>query len=173
MSRSAAAAIALLGLALSACATVPMASPDEDKRIKSLVPPNDAGLVYLYRNESFGGGVHMDVTMDGWPSGQTGPNTFMVWQVVPGTHVIVSKAENDSTIGIDVRAGQRYFVWQEVKMGALYARSKLQLVSEREGMKGVNECQLVKMPVARPRPAAPPPAPAPPTAGAKLTPGDS
>jgi hypothetical protein len=147
-----------LGIALAGCATVPMASPEEDARIKALAAPSNGALIYLYRNESFGGGVHMDVTMDGWPAGQTGPMTFMVWQVAPGPHTIVSKAEEDSTISVDVRAGRRYYVWQEVKMGFMYARSKLQVVPEPQGMSGVNECRLVKMPASPARrPAAPPP----------------
>jgi hypothetical protein len=159
--------ILFVGLAVAGCATVPMASVEEDRRIKSLAAPAEAGLIYLYRNESFGGGVHMDVTMDGWAAGQTGPKTFMVWQVSPGTHTILSKAENETRLSIDVLAGRKYFIWQEVKVGVLYARSSLHLVPDAQGMKGVNECQLVKMPSSSPRPRpAPPPPPAAPPPGA-------
>lgn len=155
----AALALLLLACALVGCATVPMATPEEDRRIKSLVPPADAALVYLYRHETLGYSVHMDVTMDGYPAGQTVAKSFMVWTLAPGRHVLVSKAEEDNTMALDVAAGRRYFVWQEVKMGALYARSKLHLMPDAQGLKEMNECELVKMP--RPRPV-PPPAAAPP-----------
>ena len=158
--------IALAALPLIGCATVPMASAEEDLRVKKLVPPVDAALIYLYRNESFGAGVHMDVLMDGWAAGQTVANTYMVWQVRPGVHMVTSKAENDTSIGVDTVAGHRYFIWQEVKMGVMYARSRLQLVSDAEGLKGVNECKLVQMPRPSQRsnqpPAQPPPKPSPP-----------
>jgi hypothetical protein len=35
-----------------------------------------------------------------------------------------------------------YYIWQEVKMGLLYARTKLTLVSKEEGKKGFLESQL-------------------------------
>ena len=41
-------------------------------------------------------------------------------------------------------AGKNYYVWQEVKMGLLMARSKLSQVSEEEGKQGVMESKLVK-----------------------------
>ena len=114
--------------------------------MKSLLAPPNAALVYLYRNESMGAAVKMAVLMDGANSGETVSKTYMVWQVVPGRHALVSKAENDSQIDLLAEPGRKYYVWQEVKMGILYARSKLQLVSAAQGAQGVNECKLVRMP---------------------------
>lgn len=65
--------------------------------------------------------------------------------VNPGKHTLVSHAESDSTLAVDTKPGKNHFVWQEVKMGALYARSKLQLVDEKTGMAGVGECKLIEM----------------------------
>jgi hypothetical protein len=155
----------LVGVALAGCASVPMASAEDDARIKRLVPAADAGLIYLYRSEVFGAAIHMDVTMDGRYSGATVAKSFMIWEVAPGVHTLVSRAENDSPIQINVQPGGRYFVWQEVKMGLLSARSQLQQVSESEGLSGVGACKLIQMelprrlppPGAGPPPAAPPP----------------
>lgn len=165
------ASAALLGLALVGCATVPMASPEEDRRIKNLVPPSESALVYLYRHETFGYAVKMDVSLDGYPAGQTVARSFMVWQVQPGPHVIVSKAEEETTLALNTLPGKRYFVWQEVKMGALYARSKLHLVPEAEGLRGVKDCALVKMPAPHraPRPSPPVSPPTPPPAAPAVT----
>ena len=46
------------------------------------------------------------------------------------------------SLNFDAMAGKLYFVWQEVKMGMLSARTKLQLVSDDVGKKGVMESQL-------------------------------
>lgn len=89
-----------LGLAVVGCATVPLSTAEEDLRVKSLLAPPNAALVYLYRNESMGAAVKMAVLMDGANSGETVSKTYMVWQVVPGRHALVSKAENDSQIDL-------------------------------------------------------------------------
>jgi hypothetical protein len=130
-------------------ATVPLANPQEDLRIKAAMPAPGTALVYLYRNESFGGAIKMGVLMDNGYSGETGPRTYMVWQLAPGQHLLVSKAENDSTLPLVVEPGRRYYVWQEVKMGVLSARSQLQLVPDAQGMSALNECQLIQMPLAQ------------------------
>lgn len=65
-------------------------------------------------------------------------------QRAPGSHTITSKSENDATLTLSTEAGKNYYVWQEVKMGLLMARSKLSQVSEEEGKQGVMESKLVK-----------------------------
>lgn len=155
---------------LSGCATVPMASAEDEARMKSLAPAPGAALVYVYRNESMGYSVHMDVSLDEVPYGQTVAKSFLVWEVRPGRHTIRSAAENDSTLTLSATPGRRYFVWQEVNMGLMYARSTLHEVSEDEGQRGVDECHLIQMPLPRRRtlrPPAQPPAsaPAPPPPG--------
>jgi hypothetical protein len=155
--------LAITALALMGgvgCASVPMAPAQVSAQMKRWPAPPDAAVVYLYRNESFGAAVSMDVTLDGRPYGQTVAKTFMVWEIAPGAHQLVSKAENDDTLTIDVRPGRRYFVWQEVKMGVLIARSRLHPVSDAQGQAGVDECELIRMPLPRrPTPSAPPAAP--------------
>jgi hypothetical protein len=40
--------------------------------------------------------------------------------------------------------GKLYYISQDVKMGFLYARTKLNLVSDEDGKKGVLETQLAE-----------------------------
>ncbi len=55
------------------------------------------------------------------------------------------KSENDATLNLSIEAGKYYFVWQEVKMDLLIARSKLSQVSEEQGRQaGVIESKLVR-----------------------------
>ena len=39
---------------------------------------------------------------------------------------MISKSEDDDVLNVNTEAGKNYFVWQEVKMGMLDARSLLQ-----------------------------------------------
>jgi hypothetical protein len=64
--------------------------------------------------------------------------------VPPGPHEVKSVAENTSVVKLETEPGKAYFVWQEAKMGLLYAGNQLHLVDEATGRKGVAECKLAK-----------------------------
>ncbi len=131
-----------LTLSIVGCASVPMGDAKQDASLKTFAPkPGVAGL-YIYRNESMGAAIKMDVLVDGKNIGESAAKTYFYVEVAPGKHTIASKAENTDTIDVDTVAGKLYYIWQEVKMGVLYARTKLQVVSESEGQKGVNESKL-------------------------------
>jgi hypothetical protein len=67
-----------------------------------------------------------------------------VKQLPPGSHTITSKTEKDSSVTIDMVAGQLYYVWQEVKMGMFAAGSALHVVDEKKGRAGVQESTLIE-----------------------------
>lgn len=133
---------ALFVLNLVGCASVPMGDSKQDAALKTFASKQNVAGLYIYRNESIGGAVRMDVEVDGKPLGQTAAKTYIYTEVTPGEHSVTSKSENDDTLEINAAAGKLYYIWQEVKMGVLYARTKLHLVSEDEGKKGVLETQL-------------------------------
>lgn len=136
---------ALLSAALlSGCASVPMADATADAQAKQFVAPKDGANLYIYRNETFGTAVKMPVLVDGSAIGDTVAHSYILKQVTPGSHTITSKSENDATLTLSTEAGKNYYVWQEVKMGLLMARSKLSQVSEEEGKQGVMESKRVK-----------------------------
>ena len=136
--------LVLSALVMSGCASVPMASKNADAQAKLFAPTTDKATVYIYRNEIIGAAIKMPLLIDGIAIGDTAAKTYVEQVLPPGTHVITSKAENDSTLTLETQAGQTYYVWQEVKMGVLYARSKLHLVDEGDGRKAVEECSLIK-----------------------------
>lgn len=129
---------------VSGCASVPMASSERDAQSKSFLVNPDKANLYVYRNESFGAAIKMDLDVDGKPIGQTVAKSYFALEVAPGKHTLISKAENDSVLEVNAEAGKNYFVWQEVKMGLLYARNKLQLVDDATGKQGVGECKLIE-----------------------------
>ncbi|WP_419688227.1 DUF2846 domain-containing protein [Burkholderia theae] len=129
-------------LILAGCASVPMGDPQRDAELKTFSAPQQKAAIYVYRNENMGGAVKMLVTLDGKILGDTAAKTYLYSEVEPGRHQLISKAENDSTLDVDTVAGKIYYVWQEVKMGVMYARSKLQLVDDTTGQNGVKESKL-------------------------------
>lgn len=126
------------------CASVPMGDPSQDVALKTFEAPQNNAGVYIYRNESIGGVVKMEVEIDNVPIGETAAKTYLYKVVAPGKHTVTSKAENTDSVEIDVKSGTLTYIWQEVKMGLLYARTKLHLVDESEGKKGVLETDLAK-----------------------------
>ena len=121
-----------------------MADPKQDTALKTFAIPKDKAGVYIYRNESMGAAIKMNVELDGQVIGQTAANRYLYKEVAPGKHTFVSKAENDSSIEIDAAPGTLLYLWQEVKMGILGARSKLQLVEPAQGQKVVQETKLAE-----------------------------
>jgi PBP1b-binding outer membrane lipoprotein LpoB len=139
------AAVVLVGvLVMSGCASVPMASKSADVQAKQFAPAADKATVYIYRNESFGAAIKMPLLIDNVAVGDTASKTYVVKQLAPGSHTITSKTEKDSSITIDMLAGQIYYIWQEVKMGVFAARSELHVVDEQKGHAGVQESTLIE-----------------------------
>ncbi|WP_459950083.1 DUF2846 domain-containing protein [Denitratisoma sp. agr-D3] len=135
--------ISSICLTIAGCASVPMGDPAKDAALKNFTPQAGVSGVYIYRNESLGAAVKMDVEIDGKPVGQTVAKSYVYKELPPGKHMIVSKSENDDSLEINTLPGKLYYIWQEVKMGILYARTKLHLVDDEEGKKGVNETKLI------------------------------
>lgn len=132
-------------LFISGCRSVPKASHELDVQAKKFQTNPNGAQIYIYRNEIFGGMIKIDVEFDGKLIGRTLPNTYFLLQVPPGNHTILSESENKSTLEIKAEKGHNYYVWQEVKMGVMLARNKLQLMDEQKGQEGVNDCELLKI----------------------------
>ena len=129
---------------ISGCASTSLKAPvHEDTKAKQFITEKGKSNIYVYRNEFFGAAIGMPITLDGKNIGTTGADTYIKVNTEPGSHILTSKAENVDTLSLVTQENKNYFIWQEVKMGIISARSKLKLVSEEEGQKGVEECKLV------------------------------
>jgi Protein of unknown function (DUF2846) len=137
-------------MGLFGCASVPMGDSNKDAALKTFAGKPDIAGVYIYRNESFGPGLRMIVQVDGKPLGKTVPFVYFYTDVSPGKHVITSTTLHAYTstpghtdsLEFEVLAGKQYFIWQEYKLGFPFPHSKLHLVDESEGQKGVLETIL-------------------------------
>ncbi|MBY0234486.1 MAG: DUF2846 domain-containing protein [Burkholderiaceae bacterium] len=125
-----------------------MGDAKQDAETRAFAVPQDtAGIYvyrndYVYRNESMGAAVEVDVELNGKPVGRTAASTYLYIQVPPGKHAITAKAENADTVEIYAQPGRIHFIWQEVKLGSLQVRTKLHLVDESQGKQGVTDIKL-------------------------------
>jgi hypothetical protein len=120
-----------------------MAAKEADHEAKLFATKPGLANIYIYRTDSIGSAVAIPVLLDGVIVGKTAKKTFLVKQVHPGRHTLISRTEVDVKLDVAVVAGQNYFVWQEIKLGALKAGSQLHLVDEAVGKKGVKKCGLI------------------------------
>jgi hypothetical protein len=134
--------IALTCALLAGCmATVPMAGPDEDARAQKMETRKGTALLYLYRDQMIAYGLHWGVALDGVSAGSTVPNSYMVWRLAPGRHVLTS--ETESRLEVVVRPDEKYYVWQDLaEAGGL---PRLHLVAPNRGAAAVATCKLVRM----------------------------
>lgn len=128
---------------MAGCASVNKAPASVDAESKQFKVNAAVAQVYVYRNETLGAALSMPVAVDGKVAGSTGPHSFFKFNLPAGSHTITSQGE-ESKLTLNTEPGKLYFVWQEVKMGMLSGGSKLQLVSEDQGKKGVAECTQIQ-----------------------------
>jgi hypothetical protein len=133
----------LLALVLATgCASVKKAPMDEDRAAKAFRPNTEVAQVYVYRNETLGAALSMPVTVNGKLAGTTGPKSFFKFDLPAGKHQFTSQGDK-SVLDLNTQKGDIYYIWQEVKMGVMSGGSKLQLVDEAKGQKGVMQCELI------------------------------
>lgn len=120
-----------------------MATEAANAKAKEFAIEAGKAIIYIYRNETMGAAITMLVKLDDWSIGSTASMTFIHKTVEPRVHTVLSDAEWDSTVEFTAKAGQNYFIWQEVKMGAFSAGSELQIIDENTGKAGVQECDLI------------------------------
>lgn len=125
-------------LVMTGCASINKAPASVDAESKQFT-----SQVYVYRNETLGAALSMPVTVDGKLAGTTGPNSYFKFNLPAGAHKFTSQGDG-SQLDLSTELGKLYYVWQEVKMGVMSGDSKLQLVSEEVGKKGVAECTQIQ-----------------------------
>ena len=130
-------------LVLTGCASINKAPAGLDAKSKQFASKQDVSQVYVYRNETLGAALSMPVTVDGKLAGNTGPHSFFKFDLSAGEHTITSQG-TESQLTLVTELGKLYYVWQEVKMGAFSGGSKLQLVPEETGKRGVGECAQIQ-----------------------------
>lgn len=147
MSRRAFIGAVVVFVALSSgCASIPMASKEQDTALKQFtLPAGDKAGLYLYRNTFVGQALRKRLSVDGVVIGQTANKTYFYREIAPGQHTLSTESEfGDNSITLQAEGGKNYFVQQYIKMGAFVGGAGLKIVSEEEGKQEVLKCDLAK-----------------------------
>lgn len=139
------AALMLISVIFTGCASVKMESKDASDKLKQFGAPSagNAGL-YLYRDSSFGAALKKDIQVDGKCVGESAPNVFFHTEVAGGkVHVISTESEfSPNTLALMMDAGKNYFIRQYIKMGLFVGGADLEAVSEEKGKMAVAQLEL-------------------------------
>ena len=126
------------------CASVKLADTDADITAKSFAVDSGKSNIYIFRNEDIVLNTPISIQVNGAPLGNTGAKTYILAKVLPGKHTIVAKGENTEKLIVETEADRNYFIWLEVRLGAVTNHGHLHLVNKAEGKKGVAESRLIK-----------------------------
>jgi hypothetical protein len=109
--------------------------------------PDNSGLVYLYRPSSFiGGGVSYDVKI-----GETIITTLRNGGYYPyfsalGEKEFWAQTESKSSVTLDVKEGQTYYIKGEVGVGFIVGRPHLMVVPPEIAEKEIVDTKLIPTP---------------------------
>ena len=131
---------------LLGCASVKMASKEEDTALKkfTLPPPDKAGL-YIFRNSFLGQAVSREIYVDSVFIGKTANGVYFYLEISPGTHTISTESEfGENSVMLEVEGGKNYFAEQYIKMGIFSGGAGIEMVDESVGMQQVLDCELAE-----------------------------
>ena len=134
----------ILSLALSGCASVNMANPEESAQAQEFRAPAEgmSGL-YVYRDSTLGGALKKDIWVDGNCLGESAPHVFFFTQIPSGEHEISTESEfSPNKLLLTTEAGQNYFIRQYIKLGAFVGGANLEQVSEQQGKEAVAKLKM-------------------------------
>lgn len=143
MTKTNAIKLAVLALSLSAffgCASLPSADKMKAEvaqyQLPKLPEPGKA-IVYVVRPSSLGGFVRFNVFVDNQEPnsemGYTRANQYIYFNLMPGDHKILSKAENWAETNVTANAGDIIYIQQEPSMGIIMARNSIFKLQDYEG----------------------------------------
>jgi protein involved in sex pheromone biosynthesis len=139
-------AVMVSTILLSGCASVPMASKQEDTALKQFTsPPKEKAGLYIYRDTFVGQALKKNISLDSKIIGETANKVYFYKEVTPGKHELSTESEfSDNSISFEADGGKNYFVEQYIKMGVFVGGANLKMVDEIEGKKAVQECELAQ-----------------------------
>lgn len=147
--KSAAISLLLALTVFSGCASLP---PPEKMRAEIAsyqlpkLPEAGKAIVYVVRPSSFGGLIRFNVFVDGQEPesemGYTRSSQYIYFNLTPGQHKILSKAETWAETHVSAREGDIIFIQQEPTMGLVMARNSLFKLPQDEGTYRVKNLSL-------------------------------
>ena len=123
----------------SGCASTKqlVALPDQTKTIED----STKARIYVLRPIFLPPLISMTVSDGEEKIGSTGPNGYLCWERAPGETEIRSKSENTAVLPLTCKAGEVYYIGQHARVGALFARTSLSLLTEEQGKEKLTKCK--------------------------------
>jgi hypothetical protein len=113
------------------------------------LPENGKAIVYVVRPSSFGEGFRFNVFIDNQDPKSEGGYTFgrqyIYFDLTPGEHKILSKADYWAETNVSAKAGDIIFIKQDPSMGAVTFNNKLVNLQADEGKYYVKTLALGKI----------------------------
>ena len=132
--------IACLSLFAFSCTTTPSFSQMESDLEGFDLPKTaslDESIVYIIRPSKYGFAINFKVYVDKKEQeyfvGSTKGGQYIYFSVTPGSHNILSQAENLAEYQLNAERSQIYFLEQIPKTGILFARNNLIVTEETKG----------------------------------------
>jgi len=131
---------------LSSCASVKMASKEEDTTLKDFkLPSSDRAGLYIFRNSFLGQMLSRPLYVDGNLIGETANGVYFYLDLSPGKHFISTESEfGKNSVVFEAEGGKNYFAEQFIKMGIFSGGSDVEMVDEKVGMQQVLDCELAE-----------------------------
>jgi len=110
------------------------------------LPEAGKAIVYVVRPSSVGALIRFNVFIDDQEDasemGYTRGSQYIYFNLKPGKHKIMSKAENWAEAEVDAKAGDIIFIQQEATMGFLMARNSVMSIPDVQGKYHVKNLTL-------------------------------
>lgn len=129
-------------LLLSACASVPMSSPEEDKEAKKFQVPTGQSRLYMFMKHDVMSVRKFPILIDGKMAGELKSKVYMFWDLLPGDHNIMCLSEKNHEIKVSTKADTITYIYYELKSGGWAPRCELHIVDAVKGQEEVNQINL-------------------------------
>ena len=111
------------------------------------LPETGKAIVYVVRPAStMGAVIRFNVFIDNQEPesemGYTRGGQYIYFNLVPGDHQILSKAENWAEVNVSAKAGDIIFIQQEPSIGIIMARNSVFTLQDYEGKYYVKDLEL-------------------------------
>jgi len=130
--------VLLIGILTSGCATLgPTFTADT-------AVAADRAAVYVYRSPGLvGGALSPNVAANGVPLADLPSGGYFVYHAAPGEVELSARTEAKTSVTLDAKAGQVYYVKGSIGVGVFVGHPHLVIVTNDIGEREIKECKLV------------------------------
>ena len=129
------------------CVKMPLRADYVEEKVPPVITPDDqSAVVYFMREWAFGGGgVSYFIHEDMQKIGLLKAGSYFIHRAIPGKHTYSAETEARSSVTLDVKAGQTYYVEGGIGMGFWAGRPQLTEVTKSVADKLLPELKYLRL----------------------------